>query len=236
VLTPILLIAHPDRYGVWNQVSEAALKHLHLWPEFDRGRPLGERYERINGLLLELAADVKVSLWTLDGLFWRATEDEESGAEGEELADDEGGTAAPTSAESSLSGMGFGLERHLHEFLRDNWDRTSLATEWKLHEEDGEEVGYEYPCEVGRIDLLAHHRTEPRWLVIELKRKQTSDETVGQMLRYIGWVKRNLAQASDTVEGLIIAKQSDEAIRYALSATSGIAINHYEVEFRLKKV
>ena len=29
VLTPILLVAHPDRYGVWNNVSEAAIRS---WP------------------------------------------------------------------------------------------------------------------------------------------------------------------------------------------------------------
>jgi len=42
-------------------------------------------------------------------------------------------------------------------------------------------------------------RTVPRWLVVEHKRNQTSDQTVGQLLRYIGWVKRHLAEDGDVV-------------------------------------
>jgi hypothetical protein len=42
--TAILLVAYPDRYGVWNKVSEDALKRLEIWPEFDRGMTEGQRY------------------------------------------------------------------------------------------------------------------------------------------------------------------------------------------------
>src|SRR5918911_199863 len=42
ILTPILLISHPNQYAVWNQVSEGAMKALDLWPELDRGLPFGD--------------------------------------------------------------------------------------------------------------------------------------------------------------------------------------------------
>ena len=86
---------------------------------------------------------------------------------------------------------------------------------------------------MGRIDLLAKHLEEPRWLVIELKRHQTSDQTVGQLLRYMGWVGQNLAGPDDRVHGLIICHEADDALRYALSPIQNVELRAYEVKFRL---
>jgi len=131
--------------------------------------------------------------------------------------------------------LGFGLERHLHDFLLDNWEHTQLGQQWNLDEQGGDVAGYgsQRETSVGRLDLLARHKTEPRWLVIELKRGQTSDQTVGQILRYMGWVKEELAIVGEAVDGLIIALDDDEKLRYALKATQGIHFMRYRVDFRL---
>jgi RecB family endonuclease NucS len=57
--------------------------------------------------------------------------------------------------------------------LRDNWEETEvLGPEWKLFEDEtGPNAGYEYQTAVGQIDLLVEHKTEDRWLVVELKRE-----------------------------------------------------------------
>jgi RecB family endonuclease NucS len=71
--------------------------------------------------------------------------------------------------------------------------------------------------------------------VIELKRDQSSDTTIGQVLRYIGWVERKLGQpAGKTVQGLIIAHELDKAALYALSTLNHVKYMTYEDEFRLK--
>lgn len=229
VLTAILHIAYPSEYGVWNSISEAGLKALKIWPLFERGDSMGKRYVKINPILHRLANDLQTDLWTLDALWWAhdvSREDEPA----RDTVDSEGLTT-----ESVGKSPRFGLERHLHEFLRDNWDLTTLGRDWALHSEPGDpEAGYEYPCGVGRIDLLARHRTEPKWLVIELKRGQGSDATVGQVLRYIGWVKKHLAAAEEEVSGLVIARSvEDDSIRYALSTLPNVDLQLYEVEFRL---
>ena len=124
------------------------------------------------------------NLWTLDALWWRVEHflDTDKPVDVKENED-----TLSQSATDDPSTPSFGLERHLHEFLRDNWHSISLGQDWNLYEEDGDpEAGYEYPCEVGRIDLLARHKAEPRWLVMELKRQQSNDQTVGQVLRYMG--------------------------------------------------
>lgn len=167
VLTPILLICHPGQYGVWNQISEGAMKTLEIWPNFQRGEPFGDRYVKVNGILNELAQDVGVDLWTLDVLMWRVESPFEISNDETQLPVDVVGSLQD--GESSAA-QTFGLERHLQDFLRDNWAHTELGKNWDLYEEDGDpEAGYEYPCSVGRIDLLAKHQREPRWLVIELK-------------------------------------------------------------------
>jgi endonuclease NucS-like protein len=226
VATAILLVLRPDQYGVWNNRSEANMKRLGIWPSFERGEPFGQRYEKVNAVLQQLRTALDIDLWTLDGLWFYLDE-----AESEEPGDAE---LPPAGDFAAGAEQRFGLERHLHEFLRDNWNRLELGQEWALHQEPGdEEAGYEYPCAVGRIDILAKHRTKPRWLVVELKRNQTSDQTVGQLLRYIGWVTQHLAQPDETVHGLIICREADDALRYALSMVPNAKLRLYRVEFHL---
>jgi len=210
VMTAVLHVAHPDKYGVWNNTSEQALKSLDLWPQFERGEPFGSRYVKLNVVLNDLARALNVDLWTLDAAFYGVTGPPPEEEEPPDIPPD--GNEPPRNQPPVA--QRFGLERHLHEFLRDNWDHTSLGAEWALYGDPGaDEPGYEYPCAVGSIDLLAKHRTEPAWLVVELKRAQGSDQTVGQVLRYMGWVKQHLGQPGDRVQGLVIAHESDTKLR-----------------------
>ncbi len=225
IMSAILLIAHPEHYGVWNNTSEAGLKALALWPEFNHGTSPGTKYEAVNTLLNQLAKDLQIDLWTLDALFWRAKSDTgEGGRSG-------GPPGEPPPPDNEQR---FGLERHLHDFLFDNWDKTELGKEWGLYTEDGDpESAYEYPTDVGNIDVLAKHRKEARWLVVELKRGQTSDDTVGQILRYIGWVRQHLAKTKEKIEGLIIARSVDKNLRYAVSEVPHVKLMEYRVSFHL---
>ncbi|MFC2099674.1 endonuclease NucS domain-containing protein [Candidatus Bipolaricaulota bacterium] len=221
----VLLVVFPDKYGVWNNTSEAGLKRLSLWPHFERGTSPGEKYVQVNRVLHELAGLLDLDLWTLDALWWAMLDlerEETTGADDIVIA-----TGEPQDSR-------FGLERHLHDFLRDNWDNTEFGAEWSLEIEEGEpDSGYEYPTAIGRIDLLAKHRTAPQYLVIELKRAQSSDDTVGQILRYMGWVEEELLQMGESVRGLIIAHSADEKLRYALRRVRDVEVKLYEVSFRL---
>ena len=218
-ITAILLIAFPDKYGVWNSTSEGALKRLDIWPKFDHGETFGERYIKVNDVLLNLRNDLKLDLWTLDAVFYFIDKPNDGLVDG------------------PITDTKFGLERHLHDFLKDNWNNTTLGREWNIYSEPGDqEAGYEYPCgAVGRIDILAkHNKSDNRWLVVELKRGQTDTNTVGQVLKYIGWVKQELAESNDRVEGIIIAREVDEGLKYALSETENIKTLLYEIKFTLK--
>ena len=219
IITAILLVTYPDKYGVWNNRSQSAMEALGFWPRFDRGKSFGRRYDKVNAVLLEAARDLSMIVWTLDGLWWRALEPEDEIKGSGELG---GPEDEPR----------FALERHLHEFLRDNWEKTELGRQWDLYEEDGKSVGYEYITPIGRIDLLARHKQEKAWLVVEIKLDQSSDNTIGQALRYMGYVQEHLAKKGDRVEGLIIAHAGDDKLRYAMTMVPVLRLMVYEVDFR----
>ena len=65
--TAILHISKPYKYGVWNGKSEDALKALGASSCFKKGS-LGDKYERVNKVLLEMCAKLKIDLWTNDAL------------------------------------------------------------------------------------------------------------------------------------------------------------------------
>ena len=56
---------------------------------------------------------------------------------------------------------------------------------------------------------------------------------VGQILRYMGYVKDFLAEKDQSVRGVIVALESDVRLQRALSATSGIDFLRYQVNFTL---
>jgi restriction system protein len=127
----------------------------------------------------------------------------------------------------------FALEKHLEDFLVENWPQTELSREWDIFTEDGEVVGQQYETDTGPIDILAISKDRKRLLVVELKKGRASDAVVGQVLRYIGYVQEELAEDNQTVQGAIIALEDDQRLKRALAAVSNIALYRYQVSFKL---
>jgi hypothetical protein len=231
IITAILHVAYPDKYGVWNNTSNDGLDDLGLLPRPPRGASFGERYAAVNEVLVALANELDVDLWTLDTIWWYLGDDEDEEDVDQHTIPLPETPTAPTSTKTTR----FALERHLHDYMFDNWDMLDLAQDWDIYTRDGEpEAGYEFRTPIGRIDLLAKHKREPRWLVIELKREKSSDAVVGQVLRYMGWLQKHLVEIGETVEGLVVATEGDPQLHYALEVVPSVSFKSYEVEFRLK--
>ena len=129
----------------------------------------------------------------------------------------------------------FALEKHLEDFLIKNWNSTQLSKEYDIYEEEGEKVGQQYPSDTGPIDILAISKNKKTLLVIELKKGRVSDNVVGQIQRYMGYVKDELCEENQTVKGIIIGLEDDVRIKRALSVTSNIDFLRYKVNFSLFK-
>lgn len=129
----------------------------------------------------------------------------------------------------------FALEKHLEDFLVKNWHQTELGKDYTIFEEEGELVGQQYLTDTGNIDILAISKNKKELLVIELKKGRVSDNVVGQIQRYMGYVQEEIAEEGQTVKGIIIALEDDLRIRRALSVAKNIEFYRYQVSFKLFK-
>ena len=129
----------------------------------------------------------------------------------------------------------FALERHLEDFLVQNWKLTELGKKYDIFEEDGEMVGKQYATDTGPMDVLAISKDRKTLLVVELKKGRVSDTVVGQVQRYMGYVKMELAEAGQEVKGVIIGLEEDIKLRRALSVAPNIEFYRYKVKFELYK-
>jgi hypothetical protein len=240
VRSAILQVRFPTEYGVYNKVSSTGLQKIGMHPEatvpgFD-SLSSGNRYELVNRVLKELSTNYGVSLWALDTVWGGLETSDESGSS--PSADE-----VSTRAEESFSGDGptssFMLERQLEEFLVENWSQTTLAASLDIltdeTDEEGEFKGEQYPTGVGPIDLLCKNKDGSGYTVIELKRRETNRETVGQVTQYMGWVKKNLAKEGESVRGLIVCHDADEKLMTALVVVPNVDVFTYKVSFTLSK-
>lgn len=137
----------------------------------------------------------------------------------------------PVQADSPPSS--FALEKHLEEFLVSNWRLTELGKRYDILEKDGQSVGQQYRTDTGPMDILAVSKDKSHYLIVELKRDRASDVVVGQTLRYMGWVAKNLCSDQQEVKGVIVALQGDGKLENALYAAPNIDFIRYEIDFRL---
>ena len=147
-----------------------------------------------------------------------------------EMKDDEG---TRTTQEQDCAFI-FGLEKHLEDFLIENWSMTELGKKYELIEENGELISQQYRTNIGIIDILVREKESGNYVVIELKRNQTSDDTVGQLARYMGWIKKNKANGSK-VKGIIVARKYDEKLDYAIQMLKDVEVFIYKLDFKLEE-
>ena len=125
----------------------------------------------------------------------------------------------------------FLLEKHLEDYIIRNWSNIELNKDYDIHKENNK-LCTQYSTGSGPLDILAISKDKKEFLVIELKKGRASDVVMGQIQRYMGHIKNNLAGDKD-VKGLIIALEDDKNLRDALSVAPNIKFMKYEVSFKL---
>lgn len=128
----------------------------------------------------------------------------------------------------------FAMEKHLEDFLVQNWKHTDLGKNYDVYEDENG-TGQQYPSDTGPIDILAVSKDKKELLVVELKKGRASDVVVGQIQRYMGYAQEVLAADNQKVRGVIIALEDDLRIRRALAVTTNIEFFRYQVSFSLMK-
>jgi restriction system protein len=133
----------------------------------------------------------------------------------------------------------FALEKHLENFIVENFDHI-FNGHLRLYRDADGTPGQQYPTvdddgkEIGYIDILATDATTGDFVVIELKKGRESDKVVGQILRYIGWVKENLCTPEQGVRGVVICNQADQRLQWAVKPVGElIQVKLYRIDFQL---
>lgn len=140
----------------------------------------------------------------------------------------------PVDQDETVDQSAFVLEKYLEDFIVGNFHNIFKGV-LRIYE-DGEEVdGQQFPTDIGPIDILAVDPHSRFFTVIELKKGRPSDQVVGQILRYMGWVKKNLCREDQDVKGLVICHEPDPKLTYALAMTKNIDVRYYKVSFNLRE-
>lgn len=223
-LTPVLLVVYPNKYGVYNSVVEAGMKRFGKFPSF-KNESFAEKYVIINELINNLAKQNELSLWQMDEVWWQNTVGSlPSEEETKEKETEESGFSAP-------------IESQLEDIVISSWENIPKFKDLEILQEDGEYIGQQYDTkEVGRIDLLCKDKKTGDFVIIELKRGRESDKVVGQTLRYMGWVKKNLAKEGQNVCGLIITFEGDpdSRLKYSLEPIKDlIELKFYKISITI---
>lgn len=142
--------------------------------------------------------------------------------ESEEIPDDE------INQDLSITATALSFERDLEKSLSVNIEQLESGLE--IYNKD-DLVGLQLDTgAVGRLDILAQD-AKGNLVVIELKAGEAGDRVCGQLLRYMGWVKRELAEQGQEVRGLIVANNFSEKLKYAVEALPTVALKRYEINF-----
>ena len=137
-------------------------------------------------------------------------------------------------AEATEDPNAFVLEKYLEEFIVGNFDAI-FKGKLNIYEDAEGNDGQQYATDIGPIDILAVEPKSKSFVVIELKKGRPSDKVVGQILRYMGWVKKNLCTSGQAVKGFIICRDPDPKLSYALEMTNNIDVRYYSVSFKLSE-
>ena len=125
----------------------------------------------------------------------------------------------------------FAYEKDLRNFLAKNL----FLIEEGLHLYDEEGInGIEFPVENHYLDILALDK-DKNYVVIELKVSKGYDRVVGQILRYMAWIRKNHAENNQIVRGIIVAREISDDLSLACSEINNIDLYEYQLSVSLQR-
>ena len=144
--------------------------------------------------------------------------------------EDDAGAAADVSMGGSSQ---FALEKDLQRYLSDN---LHIIEPGLALFQDEDISGFEYPAGGGRrIDILAKD-SAGNFVVLELKVEKGYDRVVGQLLRYMNWVRKELAEPGQRVRGIIVCRTMSEDLVLACSSIKDVELYEYRLQVTVTKV
>lgn len=126
----------------------------------------------------------------------------------------------------------FAYEKDLQNFLSKNL--SLIEPGLYLYEEEGI-TGVEFPVGNRFVDILALDKKK-NYVVIELKVSRGYDRVVGQLLRYIGWIRQNHADSNQLVRGVIVAREISDDLLLACATVDNVELYEYQLSVSLRNI
>ena len=126
----------------------------------------------------------------------------------------------------------FAYEADLRNYLAKNL--SIIEPGLKLYQDEGI-TGIEFPVGGRFIDILAVD-AKGSLVVIELKVSRGYDRVVGQLMRYMAWIRKNQAESDQDVRGVIVAREISEDLLLACSLLPDVQLFEYELSLKLNAV
>lgn len=128
----------------------------------------------------------------------------------------------------------FLLEKDLQNYVARNLD--VIEPGLRLYVDESEAItGIEVEAGGRRIDILAIDRNSSL-VVLELKVSKGYDRVVGQLLRYVNWVRKELADPGQRVRGIILCRSMTEDLRLACADVPNVELFEYQLSVTVKRV
>jgi hypothetical protein len=126
----------------------------------------------------------------------------------------------------------FAYESDLRDFLARNL--TIIEPGLQLYDDEGI-TGVEFPVGGRFADILGVD-AQGRLVVIELKVSRGYDRVIGQLLRYMAWIRAHQAEEGQGVRGMIMAREISDDLRLACSYIPDVELFEYELAVTLRRV
>ena len=128
----------------------------------------------------------------------------------------------------------FAYERDLQSYLAKNLDLIEPGLKLWV-DEDSSINGIEFDAGGRRIDILAID-AKGGLVVIELKVSKGYDRVIGQLLRYMAWIKKHHADDGQSVRGVIVSRLISDDLRLATGPIQGVSLFEYSLSIALTPV
>lgn len=122
--------------------------------------------------------------------------------------------------------------QHYQSLLHRNIHRLFPNLKYFDEEEQIRKNGQYDTQTVGIMDMVCVD-DKGNFVVIEVKR-QATDKTIGQIFRYMGWVKEELCKDGQEVRGIIVAERKDIHLEFALKVIPNVKFMKLNLSITLK--
>ncbi|MBI4174011.1 MAG: DUF91 domain-containing protein [Candidatus Aenigmarchaeota archaeon] len=134
-------------------------------------------------------------------------------------------------SEDEIYEISFGFEKNLEDYICRNLDQ--IENGLKIYSNGGIN-GRQFSMDIGRIDILATD-SKGGFVVIELKLGVASYKVIGQILSYMSWVRKNIANGK-AIRGIVISDDFDDKTKYAAEEIPSLVLKRYKAKFEFEDV